>query len=233
MKLSIIIPVYNSHRVVRRQIKHFKKMNLPDDIEILFMDDGSDPSLRSIFPNPNLKNFRIYPTGDTRPWTQACAKNFGAEIATGEYIFITDIDHILPRLAIAEAHFFATHYRGDKMEFSREFAILNNHGDIIQDFETLREYGFRRNPKKGFGTYKHTNTFVMRKSIFWEIGGYPEDDCDVGRQDNRDDTHLHNRYRRHCMDGKCRRAEAGGVTYVFPAVAKDPKRLFHKLDRTI
>ena len=45
MKLSIIIPVLNSHEIVRRQIEHFKKMDLPDDIELIIVDDGSDPPL--------------------------------------------------------------------------------------------------------------------------------------------------------------------------------------------
>jgi len=45
IKLSIIIPVLNSHEIVRRQIKHFKKMDLPDDVELIIVDDGSDPPL--------------------------------------------------------------------------------------------------------------------------------------------------------------------------------------------
>ena len=45
IKLSIIIPVLNSHEIVRRQIAHFKKMNLPDDVELIIVDDGSDPPL--------------------------------------------------------------------------------------------------------------------------------------------------------------------------------------------
>lgn len=43
IKLSIIIPVLNSHEIVRRQIKHFKRMDLPDDVELIIVDDGSDP----------------------------------------------------------------------------------------------------------------------------------------------------------------------------------------------
>jgi len=45
VRLSIIIPVLNSHEIVRRQIEHFKKMDLPDDVELIIVDDGSDPPL--------------------------------------------------------------------------------------------------------------------------------------------------------------------------------------------
>jgi len=47
IRLSIIIPVLNSHEIVRRQIEHFRKMNLSDDVELIIVDDGSIPSLES------------------------------------------------------------------------------------------------------------------------------------------------------------------------------------------
>ena len=45
IKLSIIIPVLNSHEIVRRQVEHFKRMDLSDDVELIIVDDGSDPPL--------------------------------------------------------------------------------------------------------------------------------------------------------------------------------------------
>jgi len=227
MKLSIIIPVLDSHKIVRRQIKHFKRMNLPNDIEILFMDDNSNPPLRETFPNyKSVRNFNIYPTYDKRPWSNACAKNMGAQIAEGEYLFITDIDHILPREAIDAVY----NFTGDKMEFERQYAVLNGKAQIIQKRATLRKYGHRR---KSIRTYRHTNTFAMKRKIFWEIGGYPEIDCNWGRQDHRDDTHLHNKYKRHCKAMKCKPAVVGPVTYVFPAASGDTPNFFHNLDRKI
>jgi glycosyltransferase involved in cell wall biosynthesis len=224
MRVSIIIPVYNSHRVVERQIKHFKKMNLPDDIEIIFMDDGSDPPLKG-----NMKNFNIYPTGDTRPWTQPCAKNLGVKISEGEYIFITDIDHILPKKVVLQAY----EFQGDKMGFSRSFAILSHNGDIFNDPESLFKYGMgrKRYAKRGTKVYRHTNTFVMRKKVFEAIGGYRESLCDKGIQWHRDDSYLHRDYRRHCAKGSCQPEVMGGEVHVFPAVAEDPKKLFHRLGR--
>ncbi|KKT34565.1 MAG: hypothetical protein UW23_C0034G0004 [Candidatus Collierbacteria bacterium GW2011_GWA1_44_12] len=44
MKLSIIIAFYNSHEAVKRQVKYFSSMDLPDDIEFILVDDGSDRS---------------------------------------------------------------------------------------------------------------------------------------------------------------------------------------------
>ena len=228
-QLSIVVPVYNSHRVVTRHIKHFHRMELPDDIEIIFMDDGSDPPLKDYVGNIKCRNFYIYPTGDKRPWSQPCAKNLGVKISQGEYIFITDVDHILPKETIMEGYLF----RGDKMEFKRSHAILSRNGEIYQDAESLFKYGYgkKRYLRRGVKKYRHTNTFVMRKKIFIEIGGYKERLCDRGVQYHRDDSHLHQQYGRHRAEGKCLPAEEGGMTYVFPAVSRDPKKLFHNLSR--
>jgi len=227
--LSIIVPVLNSHRLVKRHIRHFRGMKLPNDIEIIFIDDGSDPPLRDYFKGHRLKNFYIYPTGDKRPWTQPCAKNLGVKISEGEYIFITDIDHILPKEIIMQAY----EFRGDKMAFSRNFGVLSNNGKIYSDKKSLLKYGLtpRRYRHRENRNYRHTNTFVMKKSIFKEIGGYKERLCNKGKHPTHDDSHLYRQYGRHCSDGNCLPAEQGGITYVFPAVSRDPKKLFHNLSR--
>ena len=80
MKVSIIIPVLNSHEVVRRQLLHFERMNLPDDVEVIIMDDGSEKPLRH--PDFGLLdlvkefglNLEIYETHEYRPWTSSIAK---------------------------------------------------------------------------------------------------------------------------------------------------------------
>ena len=98
MKVSIVSAVLDSHEVVRRQILHFKKMDLPDDVEIIFVDDGSNPPLA--FPDCGLKAFTIYATGNKGKWTQPAARNYGARKAKGEFLLVTDIDHILSRKLI-------------------------------------------------------------------------------------------------------------------------------------
>jgi len=114
MKLSIIISVLNSHEIVRRQLLHFKKMDLPEDIEIIFIDDGSNPPLTH---DGSLKNFTMYATNDKRPWTVELARNLGARVADGEYLLMTDIDYIIPRDAIEAVYTL----KEDKGRFHRQY----------------------------------------------------------------------------------------------------------------
>lgn len=226
-KISIIIPVYNSHKAVSRQLRYFKSLDLPDSIEIILMDDGSDPPLK--FYTAGVRNCNIYPTGDTRPWSQPCAKNLGVKIAEGEYIFITDIDHILTREAIAAVE----NFDGDKMIFPRSFAVLNNRGKIVKNPKMLFKYGYApsRYKRRGRRTYYHVNTFAMKKRIFKEIGGYPPEICDMGVHETGDDKIIDGRYRKHCKAGHCNPPVWGPEIHVFPGSVRDPRGLFHHMDR--
>ena len=42
MKLSIIIPVLNSHEVLRRQLLHYAQIGIPSDTELIIVDDASE-----------------------------------------------------------------------------------------------------------------------------------------------------------------------------------------------
>jgi glycosyltransferase involved in cell wall biosynthesis len=134
MKVSIIIPVLNSHEVVRRQVLHFEKMDLPDDVEIIMVDDGS---VTEIEVHTTLKNFKLIHTHDFRAWTWALARNRGAREARGEYFIMADLDHIISRPFIDLVRGF----NADHIRINREFAVLDENGNLTQDHEVLKAYG--------------------------------------------------------------------------------------------
>src|SRR3990172_3134071 len=139
IKLSCIISIFNSHEIVRRQLLHFEKMNLPDDVEILYMDDGSNPPLEGsskvkVIPvnNPRHDEDGIFYDGRI-----SIARNMGAKLAQGEFLLMTDIDYIV-RDADIEA---GRNMKYDKMRFKREFGVLLEDGTVTQDLDVLRQYG--------------------------------------------------------------------------------------------
>jgi len=167
MKLSIITPILNSHEIVRRQTLHYQRMHLPDDIEIIYIDDGSEPPI----PKYDFKNFYQYTTHDMRPWTEHKARNMGARIAKGDYLIIIDIDYILPYDTIMQVYQFA----GDRMSFKRYFGILNADGVIDTDLEILKAWRLKEKWIQRGWVSGHRSQFAIRKDLFWEIGGYRED----------------------------------------------------------
>lgn len=235
MKVSIVIAILNSHQVVKRQIRHFRLMKLPEDVEFIFVDDGSNPPLD--FGHMGLRNLTFYYTNDKRPWTQGLARNFGASVAQGEYLFFTDIDHIITDEAIEAVR----EFDGDKMVFFRYLGILSKHGVVVQDLPTLFEFGLNliRHKRHGLGGGYHGNTYAIRKVIFDEMGGYDPKHCQsmfhVGGKYMSEERNFNIRYQRGVKKGKYGADVTGPPIYVYPLgkFHKDgdhnPWGLFHGL----
>lgn len=96
MKISIIIPVYNTEKYIKRCIKSIKNQTYRN-IEIIIINDGSNDlsmeKIKEIQDNRitiiNKKNTGV---SDTR--------NIGIKKATGDYIMFVDADDYLEKTAI-------------------------------------------------------------------------------------------------------------------------------------
>ena len=230
MKLSIIVPVLNSHEVVRRQMLHWQSMPIPAEVEVLYMDDGSAPPLLA----STVDLVRVIPTNDFRPWTWAIARNSGAKIAQGDYLLMTDLDYIIPRQAIEDALAFT----GDYMGFRREFGVLDEDGVFTQDMPTLLQYGLlpERAATRGVQMPPHPNNFVIRKDLFFEMGCYREDR--VGREYPQGEDNLFKGTRAQFREaGRLKESIYRPTLYMFPNgqycgdVDFNPYGLFHALSR--
>ena len=166
LKATILIAVLNSHEILRRQLEWFDKQEFPDDVEILIMDDGSDPPLSG-----EARNLRIVPTNDFRPWTQPLARNKGAQIALGEYLICTDIDHIIDR-KLVDCVLNTTH---DFVRFRRELGLLDENGNFTQDHESLVRYGIPEERTK-LRLPAHGNYYAIKKELFLKLGGSQKKD---------------------------------------------------------
>jgi len=238
MKLSIIIAVLNSHEIVRRQILHFNSLyevGIPSDVEVIFVDDGSDPPLE--LDVPCGFHCRILTTNDKRQWTTGIARNMGARMTNGEYLLMTDIDYIITEECIEAAR----NLKEDKMCFKREFGVLDENGNLTQDLNILRKWGLTEDRIKSRGTKlaPHPNNFVMRKEIFWKLGGYREDRMNEGYPKCTDDGAFKIRWTKLLNSGGAtiQDADLRPTLYMFPSgqycgdVDYNPFGMFHELTR--
>lgn len=220
--ISIVIAVLNSHEILRRQLMWFDKMNLPDDVEVIIIDDGSEPPLEG-----NIKNLTIFATNDKRPWTQPIARNIGAKMAKGEYLICTDIDHILDRKLIDTV--LTTDY--DVIRFKREAGVLDENGDFTQDRAVLTAYGYETN--RGLRMSAHGNSYAIKRELFLKLGGSQQ----RTRYPNRDEQKIKRGL--HAMGDKVRMLidDNRPTIYMIPngrfCGDKDynPFGLFHNLSR--
>lgn len=227
MKLSIIIPVLDSHEVLRRQLLHFEQMgDWPSDTELIIVDDGSNPPLA---PSSSIPLVLIR-TNDSRPWTWALARNKGALVAEGEYLLMYDIDHILTRDALD----FVRGFDGLKVQFKREFGVLDEDGILTQERFKLFDYGLLRNKSLKVGPLP--NNFAMKASLFWDLGGYREDLVEKPYPQGEDKA-FRSQWRRYQEKTGAEVCPHRPTLYVFPNgkwcgdVDHNPFGLFHKLTR--
>lgn len=232
MKVSIVIPVLDSHEIVRRQLLNFARMNLPsEDVEIVIVDDGSEPPLTS-----DLPGVVIHATNDFRPWTWSLARNAGARVALGDYLLMTDVDHIITASTLQPVLSFT----GDKMRFRREFGVLDEHGRFTQDHDVLMAWGLpaERIAEKGTRLPPHPSSFAMRRDIFLAMGGYREDLINQPYPQG-EDRHFKRLWNRWVADGRVSDDDPAQrpTIYVFPNgqfcgdVDHNPFGLFHTLSR--
>lgn len=226
VKLSIVIPVLNSHEIVRRQMLYFAKMPLPDDVEVVLVDDGSDPPIPD---DQQPFNLVVAYTNDTRPWTQPKARNVGARLAAGEFLLFTDIDHIVPESAVQFGRIFQYGF----CKFKRYLAVLDEQGNMTQSQQVLEAYGTRPG---GLRVACHTLSMIIQADAFWKTGGFREN---IGSHPTHDDGDMKRKLHRMLARNeitKCPDGERPDI-YVFPNGRfcgdkdADPLKLFHELAR--
>ena len=161
MTLSFAMPYYKNPLMLAEQYRVWAAYpeELKDAIEIVLVDDGSpEPALD--VPRPDgLPPLRIYRVLQDIPWHQHGARNLAAKEAVGPWLFLTDMDHVLPADSLA-----ALTRTLLEAKPSDVFTFFRRDAPDLRP--TLNVRGERK---------PHVNTFAMSKAWFWKVGGYDED----------------------------------------------------------
>jgi len=89
-KISVIIPIYNSEKYLKKCLDSVIKQTLKD-IEIICIDDGSTDNSKEILREYAKKDKRIVILEQKNKYA-GIARNNGIKIAKGEYIHFLDSD---------------------------------------------------------------------------------------------------------------------------------------------
>ncbi len=95
-KISVIIPIYNVESYLEETLDCILNQSLIDDMEILMIDDGSTDGSNGIMNEfaEKHENFHAFTKENEGP---AIARNYGMQLAKGEYIqFLDSDDYIHP-----------------------------------------------------------------------------------------------------------------------------------------
>ena len=105
IRISVIIPVYNVEEYLRDALDSILNQTMIDDIEVIMVNDGSTDNSKFIIDEyaENYENFHAF---HKKNEGQAIARNFGLELARGEYIHFMDADDYLPPKAYENLYYF-------------------------------------------------------------------------------------------------------------------------------
>lgn len=93
MKLSVVIPVYNAERYLRRCLDSVLAQTLRD-IEVICVDDGSTDSSSAILGARQAADRRLHVIRQSNSG-QGSARNRGIDAATGDFLCFVDADDAL------------------------------------------------------------------------------------------------------------------------------------------
>ena len=151
-RVSIIFPYYDNPEMLRFQLGQFGNYSQEalDACEIVIVYDCSPvfPE-RDVFRDYDLSNVRLFRLGVDRPWNQDAARNVGAHEARGQYLLLTDIDHVVPESTLLELC---------DIEDNRNVYTLGRKAHFSDKV-----------------IHSHVNSYFLSRSLYWDIGGYDED----------------------------------------------------------
>jgi glycosyltransferase involved in cell wall biosynthesis len=148
-RISLIIHIYNNQELLDLQASLWGEWSELAGLEIIFIDDGSNPKLNLSGIPSWVKKYRVL---DDISWNQPGAKNLAAEQSSADWLFFLDADQFL----------------------KKEDLI-----DLIQLSKNFKEkilYRFRRFSFPDLSELSsHQNCQIISKKDYIEHGGYDED----------------------------------------------------------
>lgn len=140
MLISIVVPMYNVEKYIRRCLESLINQSKLDDVEILLINDGSQDSSREIAED-YAKKYPIIRIIDKENGGLSDARNVGIDAAKGKYILFVDSDDAI---------------KSNTCEIFLEILMKHDYDIIACDFVRIE--------KNGKKYYKHSSKEKIVKS---------------------------------------------------------------------
>ncbi len=162
--VSVVVAVFNGAKTIAQTLKAISNQNYSHPYEVIVVDDGSTDATATILKQfPQVKYFYQSNQGP------AVARNQGASLAAGAFIFFTDSDCVPQSDWIAKG---AAHFKDPTVAVvAGSYGIANPEfilARVIHDEIIFRHRELMPVYPKVFGSYN----FGVRKKIFKEVGGF-------------------------------------------------------------
>jgi len=167
MKLSVIIPVYNSPELAFAHVRYCLQSERRPD-EIIVVDDASKERLADtlrLMPAPLMGDCRIVCARVNKDiqWNQAGAKNLGIWLSRGDILAFEDVEHVPePWLYLKALRVFEANAAVGRVAVPR---------CMVKKAELLTAEG----PKRKHDHTPAPGVWLARREVITAAGGYDED----------------------------------------------------------
>lgn len=131
MLFSVIVPIYNIEKYIRRCIDSVLEQSFTD-FELILVDDGSPDNCPLICDEYAKRDSRIKVIHKENGGLVS-ARQAGIRVACGDYIFNLDGDDSICSNALASAQKIISDTNADIVSFSYKYCINGKIGDIVED----------------------------------------------------------------------------------------------------
>lgn len=147
--VTFVYPYYENATFLRRQIDGWRAY--PDAVRAhlraIIVDDGS-PNRPAVLTGDLPFPMRVFRVEEDRRWNWLAARNIGMHHAEHGWCLMTDMDHVVP-VETAQSLVFGEH-------------------------DPTVAYAFSRLEHTGGTLHPHSASWFLKKSLFWQVGGYDE-----------------------------------------------------------
>ena len=136
-KISVIIPVYNTGEYLEETLMSVLQQTMINDIEVLMIDDGSTDDSKYIIEKYALDfdNFHAFHKENKG---QGVARNYGINIAKGEYVHFMDPDDYLDLRCMETLY--NTIERNSYDCVSMNFYMCDSHKKVLKSYEVNESF---------------------------------------------------------------------------------------------
>lgn len=172
-RISLIMPYYDNPEMLHIHLANWRgwPRKVSQRFEFILVDDGSPnhPAAEELVKAPALDDLDIkcFRVPVDKPWHQHAARNIGAHEAKGNWLLLTDMDHLVPQ-STAEA-LLKIDDRCGTLNIPDVFTFTRRDAPGLEK---------KMHPKTG-EEHPHPNSFCMTKDTYWTVGGYDEDFCGI------------------------------------------------------
>jgi glycosyltransferase involved in cell wall biosynthesis len=166
MKISVIVPVYNTEKYLSKCLNYLLNKTLAE-MEIVVVNDGSTDGSQKIIDDfsakfPQIKSFQK-PNGGLSD-----ARNFGIEKANGEFIGFVDSDDFVDETMFEKMHGLAEKYRAE-IVFC-DLVKVDENGNEIRELPQSPQLPEKIELEKNFEIFGEMSCFacnkIFKKSLF-------------------------------------------------------------------